>query len=268
MTYTVDFWHLLQKLSAAAAAMTANDAERDELAGRWRLDLLNRDRAATRILYELLSHPVQAALARTEHRRPRGDHLSHQPRRPHPPRQQSPPRSAHRQRAGRGQREVHLLRPDEALGRALESAHRRSRAPAPRPPAQRAPRPGRQHGSPETSSRPKGGMISMAATPICPAGHGMGGKIGSQEPSPSAEKPSQQNSDGIQIERQPPLAAGLPSMGHIPPCTVSLAHLQGGTHRGHVARIRGQRSSPAGALRRCSSRRRRDEASGQLCSRW
>lgn len=56
VTYTVDYWHLVQKLSAAASALTSNEADRDELMGRWRFDLLNRDCASTRILYELLSH--------------------------------------------------------------------------------------------------------------------------------------------------------------------------------------------------------------------
>jgi hypothetical protein len=61
VTYTVDYWHLVQKLSAAASAMTVNEAEREELMGRWRFDLLNRDCAATRILYELLGHATHPA---------------------------------------------------------------------------------------------------------------------------------------------------------------------------------------------------------------
>ena len=49
VTFTVDFWHLVQKLSAAASIIGGADA----LLSRWKIDLLNRAQAAEEILDEL-----------------------------------------------------------------------------------------------------------------------------------------------------------------------------------------------------------------------
>jgi hypothetical protein len=51
ITRLIDFWHVIEKLAAAAAVIFGLDHH--EAVRRWKLDLLNRSTAATRILEEL-----------------------------------------------------------------------------------------------------------------------------------------------------------------------------------------------------------------------
>ena len=52
ITRLIDFWHVIEKLSAAAAVIFGPD-DQAEAVRRWKLDLLNHSRSATRILEEL-----------------------------------------------------------------------------------------------------------------------------------------------------------------------------------------------------------------------
>lgn len=59
VTRTVDYWHLVQKLSAAANVITSNA---DEVVARWKLELLNRAAAPESILAELRASGQEHAL--------------------------------------------------------------------------------------------------------------------------------------------------------------------------------------------------------------